>query len=109
MKKDTTKKFIYWGISAVSLVVVVIFSVFFFFSGEEEKIKQAIEKAKYCKQKEDCVKIPSQCPFGCWVVVNKNESERIQGMIDSYESECVYGCVELKGYDCIDNKCIASY
>lgn len=102
------KKIIYFLVLGLLLIGVAV-SLNFFVFNKEKDIKQAIEKAKYCEKKEDCAKIDSQCPFGCWVVVNKKEAERIKEMIDSYESECVYGCVEVKGYDCIDNTCQIVY
>lgn len=75
----------------------------------EEGIKQAIKEAQYCTVKSDCMSVQSKCPFGCYTFVNKNEAERIQTFIDSYESRCIYICVELSGYDCINNKCEILY
>lgn len=75
----------------------------------EAGIKQAIEQARYCEVKSDCAQVESKCPFNCWVFVNGKEAGRIKNFIDSYESRCIYKCVRLKGYDCIDNKCQALY
>lgn len=71
----------------------------------ETGIKQAIEQARYCEAKSDCAQVQSKCPFGCYVFVNEKEVGRIQTFIDSYESRCIYLCVPLKDYDCINNKC----
>jgi hypothetical protein len=108
MNKRNQKRIIYLLALGLFLVAVVgVLNVFVF--NEEKKIKKAIEEAKYCETKEDCVKISSQCPFGCWAVVNRNEAERIRDMINSYESNCVYGCVELKGFDCVEGSCQPLY
>lgn len=71
----------------------------------EKGVKQSIEKARYCEAKADCAQVQSKCPFGCGIFVNKNEAERINTIIDAYESRCIYQCVIVKGYDCINNKC----
>ncbi|PIQ77341.1 hypothetical protein COV82_05030 [Candidatus Peregrinibacteria bacterium CG11_big_fil_rev_8_21_14_0_20_46_8] len=73
----------------------------------EASIKRTIQNAQYCTTKADCVQVESKCPFGCWVFVNKKEASNIQTLIDSYESRCIYSCIELQGYDCINNRCEA--
>lgn len=75
----------------------------------QESIEQAIKEAQYCEVKSDCVQVESKCPFGCYVFVNKNEAEKIQTFINSYESRCMYNCVELARYDCVNNKCEVLY
>ena len=75
----------------------------------QEAIEQVIKNAQYCEAKNDCTQIESKCPFGCYTFVNKNEAEKIQTFIDSYESRCMYICVQIEGYDCINNKCEVLY
>ena len=71
-----------------------------------EDVKVAISQAQYCETKDDCVEVSSKCPFGCSVFVNQAERQSIQDLINAYDGpDCVYGCVEVKGYDCISNKC----
>lgn len=108
MDKRNSKKVIYLSVLGVLLAGLAVYLNVFVFN-EEKEIDRAIEEAKYCEKKDDCAKIESQCPFGCWVVVNKNETERIRNMIHSYESYCAYGCTEPEGYDCIENKCQILY
>ncbi|MDO8435078.1 MAG: hypothetical protein Q7S89_00115 [bacterium] len=79
-----------------------------FFSPEAQvrHIKKEITKANYCEVASDCQMVAqSQCPFGCYVHVNKNEATRIGELLKSHESNCAYLCIEFKGVDCINNSC----
>ena len=63
----------------ILLVLVVIFLVLILNtnkSSSEDYIRNEIEKANYCKVKDDCVLAGSKCPFGCHILVNENEKER---------------------------------
>ncbi|MFO7711306.1 MAG: hypothetical protein R6V53_06070 [Candidatus Woesearchaeota archaeon] len=71
----------------------------------EDNIKKEIEKANYCETKDDCIDVGGKCPFGCYVYVNENEADRIKGLVDSYESDCVYGCMACFDVECRDNRC----
>lgn len=70
-------------------------------------IEREIVKAGYCEADSDCVVAANQCPFGCYITVNKNEVERIRGLVSSFNSTCVYSCVELKDVICENKKCRA--
>lgn len=72
---------------------------------QENNIKEAIEKARYCSVKEDCILVESKCPFGCYIFVNKNEAKKINDLVQSYESSCIYSCIQLEDFDCIAGKC----
>jgi len=87
------------------LTVLITFLLTGCFFSQENTIKKEIENASYCQQKSDCEVIQSQCPFGCYLAVNKNESQRIKNLIDNFDSDCTYGCTELNDYDCVENKC----
>ncbi len=93
------------------IIFIVVFLVIIFYNGQVSgsHIKDEIEKANYCKIKDDCVLAGSKCPFGCHIFVNKNEEEKISGLIDNYQTTCMYACVELKDYGCVNNKCEAFY
>ncbi len=80
---------------------------FLFFSDKiaESNIRKEISTANYCETFSDCRIVLSQCPFGCYVVVNKSEVNRIRSIIENYPSRCAYSCVEAKGVDCVSNKC----
>jgi len=81
---------------------------FSFFSpkAQERHIKKEITKANYCEVASDCQMVAqSQCPFGCYIHVNKNEATRIGELLEGHESKCEYMCIEFKGVDCINNSC----
>lgn len=99
----------------ILLVVGAILAWFYLFSAktQEQYIKKEIAEANYCEAASDCQMVAqSQCPFGCYVHVNKNEATRIGGLLESYESNqnnrgqsCIYSCIEFKGVECVNNVC----
>lgn len=103
------RKIIYIVLVIVVLIVIGFFVGRYVIEFQRERQKEAIlseiEDANYCETKADCAQAHSKCPFGCYVFVNNSEVDRIQSLIDSYESNCVYGCIQLEDYDCINNRC----
>jgi hypothetical protein len=89
------------------------FAWFSFFSpkAQERHIKKEITKANYCEVASDCQMVAqSQCPFGCYVHVNKNEVGRIGKLFEDYQNtsygaSCMYSCIEFKGVECVNNTC----
>ena len=104
-----------------AIIILIILAVsaglawFYFFSpkAQERYIKKEITKANYCEVVSDCQMVAqSQCPFGCNIHVNKNEATRIGELLENYENNennrgysCMYGCIEFKGVECINNTC----
>ncbi|OGJ52189.1 hypothetical protein A2335_03215 [Candidatus Peregrinibacteria bacterium RIFOXYB2_FULL_32_7] len=78
-------------------------------SGAAFDIRTEIEKANYCEVKEDCARVTQKCPFGCNEYVNKDEKERIDELVNNFESDCVYRCAFYEELECKDNKCVAVY
>ena|SRR3989338_5127630 len=76
-------------------------------SRSKSYIQQEIVKANYCETNEDCVSAGGQCPFGCYIYVNKNEVSRIKNLISSYKSNCIYDCMYCPTVECKNNKCEA--
>ena len=72
----------------------------------ENNIKEKITQANYCNSDDDCFFIGSKCPFGCYIYVNKAEGDRIKELIEGFNSNCVYGCVQSYGVECKNNKCV---
>lgn len=69
-------------------------------------IKKEIARANYCQTTSDCqVVAVSKCPFGCYVHVNKNEVSRIETLLNKYQSNCEYSCIEYPGVSCVANTC----
>ncbi len=96
------KYFLVCGLVLFSILLII--GIFYFYDSESQ-VKGEIEKANYCEVKDDCVQVESKCPFDCYVFINKNEAERIEELISGYDSNCVYSCVALQGYECVENKC----
>jgi hypothetical protein len=76
----------------------------------ESHVKEEIELANYCSAVSDCASLGSDCPFGCTILVNAAEAERIQELIDDYHAahateECMYDCVASYGTECRGGKC----
>lgn len=79
---------------------------FFSDNAQERRIKAEIAEANYCEVVSDCVMVAqSQCPFGCYIHVNKNEAERIKNLLDGYESRCDYLCIPFEGVECVNYTC----
>jgi hypothetical protein len=99
-------------------LVILLFSVIFIFvamlllsqinfKDEASSIKKEIDKLGYCQINEDCVEIVGKCPFGCYIYTNIKEVKKVKKLINSYESKCVYNCVESSGYDCVKGRCVS--
>ncbi len=73
---------------------------------QEEFIQSQMDKANYCSVKEDCVLAERKCPFGCNILVNKNELDKINRMIGEYKQTCNLTCASLRYYGCDLNKCV---
>lgn len=74
----------------------------------EEDVKQQIEAARACSNTNECVDIGSVCPFGCAIVVNKSQSDRISKLVQEHASnDCVYDCASVTGIVCEANRCTA--
>lgn len=99
------KKKIFLAIISVILITLVTCLFLLAPNIKESKIKSAIEKANYCEVDSDCVDAGGRCPFGCYVYVNKNEVGKISKLIETYDSNCVYGCMLCPTAICENNKC----
>lgn len=63
----------------------------------EAQVWDEIMRSTYCNTAEDCVQFYPGCPFGCGLVVSKNDSERVREAIRAYAGpRCVYSCVALE-------------
>jgi len=92
----------------IFILLAITISVFFALPKIKElKIESEIKKANYCNVNSDCVNAGGKCPFGCWVYVNKNEVARVSELINSFDSNCVYGCVSCPTAVCENKKCQA--
>jgi len=75
-----------------------------------DSVENAIEDANYCETVDECVDIGSYCPFGCTILVNEAEADRIERKIEAWDAvhpgQCMYDCVAISGYDCAEGKCV---
>jgi len=74
-----------------------------------EGLREAVERANYCVIDADCAPLGPVCPFGCGMVVNRNERQRILDEIkaapitwDCYSR--MYKCRNDSPV-CVDRKC----
>lgn len=99
------KKIIFFSLIGVAIIVFVQIAIFGFSISKIHYITTEIEKANYCNVKEDCINVGGKCPFGCFAYVNKNEAGRIQNLIASIKSSCIYSCMDCPDVECKNNKC----
>jgi hypothetical protein len=89
------------------IILIFLLSVFFSFP-TESYIEKQIREANYCHIDSDCFYLEGKCPFGCHIYVNKKEASKIEKLLDSFQSGCIYGCVEKCSFvECDDGKCIS--
>lgn len=90
-------------------ILIMILSVLLISScSTEDSIQKQIDEANFCSVDSDCTYAGSKCPFGCYVYVNKAESEKITKLIDSFDSKCIYDCMVFENVTCIKGKCIVN-
>ncbi|MBI2971833.1 MAG: hypothetical protein HYY37_05430 [Candidatus Aenigmarchaeota archaeon] len=68
-------------------------------------VQEQINRSNYCAAEADCVDIGSKCPFGCHILVNKNEAAKVTALVNEYTSNCIYSCVETAGMRCFNSRC----
>ncbi|MDR0859536.1 MAG: hypothetical protein LBO09_00710 [Candidatus Peribacteria bacterium] len=87
------------------------------FSGAErtkETINEQLERRNYCEVDSDCEAFYGECPFDCHITVNKQFVTPAQQLIAQRREndekkgnpQCVYGCVQLTGVQCKEQKCV---
>jgi hypothetical protein len=78
-------------------------------------VMQEINKMNHCEVKEDCkVNNELDCPWGCYILINKNEeiSKQVKDLSENYDQlcgVCMNDCMpdpELEDIDCINKKCV---
>ncbi|MCG2701475.1 hypothetical protein L6267_04880 [Candidatus Parcubacteria bacterium] len=95
--------------TATLLIIIAVLSTLLITSQRIKAlyIKHEIKQANYCQTNLDCKDAGRKCPFGCSTYVNKNESARINRLINSFHSNCMYGCSSCTNLNikCENNKC----
>lgn len=109
-----------WHIALIVASVMVPASVLFgfFLFGQYRQstgtyvvqaLREAVERANYCAVDADCTPLGPVCPFGCGLVVNRNERQRILDEIKAVPVtwDC-YSTMHKCRNDlplCVDRKC----
>jgi len=76
----------------------------------EDAVREEIRIAGRCSLATDCVDIGSYCPYGCSVVVHKDEAERMRRFLSGQaKSTCLYDCAQLKAITCDAGQCRALF
>lgn len=80
-----------------------------------QALKTEIDAANYCEKDSDCAFLWGECPFGCHIIVNAAETERVQNLMTAYQEEkrknggaiCAYSCTPQPEFGCVSGKCQA--
>lgn len=76
----------------------------------EESIRAEIRSAAACSQASDCAVVGTYCPYGCSIVVNKSEVERIRKLLEANSNNtCVYDCAVQTSIACENGACVGKY
>ena len=62
-----------------------------------------IEEANYCKVKSDCNNIGPIGPYGCYILINKENVNEVKPKIEAART-LLYSCLRQR-YDCLNGKC----
>jgi hypothetical protein len=80
-------------------------------SPSNAEIEQEIEAARACTGTDMCAHVVGTCSMACVVAVNAREAERIRGLLEDYDSDCVDQCPSSLGEGvfivCSDGQCSA--
>ena len=75
-------------------------------------IEYLLEEYAYCEVDEDCTSFYADCPFGCGRGINVAFLETAQTLIKDFRTNsalaCEYGCIEIQGVSCKNNKCVVT-
>jgi hypothetical protein len=93
----------------IIIILAVFITGFLFYIQSKYYIYNEINRANYCEVKEDCVNAGGKCPFGCRILVNKNEANYIKKIVSSYKEKCIYDCMPPGEIKCENNKCLEIY
>jgi hypothetical protein len=82
------------------------------FSGctSEASIRAEIASANTCTQATDCVSVGTYCPYGCDILVNASQADRIQSLLESHnDNTCQYDCASLSWISCDAGACVGHF
>jgi hypothetical protein len=74
-------------------------------------VKNEAARINHCFFEGECTSMPGVCPFGCYILYNKQEdTAKLQQLIASYQGmtqcpQCVYDCAPPGQMECNGGKC----
>ena len=69
-------------------------------------VELQLDEANYCEVANDCISIGQKCPFGCNILVNKEEADIMQRKLNALpDTRCTYDCIKISEIVCEENKC----
>ena len=71
----------------------------------EDEIQEEIDEAGHCTAASECVDIGTECPFGCNILVNAAEADRIRGLLEDHDESCAYDCMAPTTIQCTAGRC----
>jgi hypothetical protein len=71
----------------------------------EDQIQEEIDEASYCATAGECVDVGTECPFGCNILVNAAEVDRIRGLLEDHDESCAYDCMAPTIVVCTAGRC----
>lgn len=76
----------------------------------DDAVREEIRVAGHCRVAADCVDIGSFCPYGCSIVVHKDEADRMRRYLQANsKNTCLYDCAQLKSITCDLGQCKANF
>jgi hypothetical protein len=71
----------------------------------DDAIQDDIDESGYCAAASECVPVGPECPFGCDILVNVAEADRIRQLLADHEDSCYYDCQGPGTIACTDGRC----
>ena len=73
----------------------------------QDEIRAEIRSANTCTTASDCSNVGTYCPYGCNILVNKSQAERIRQLLESnHENNCAFDCIPLQSIACENQICV---
>lgn len=73
------------------------------------EIKDLLESYNYCEKDSDCEYFIWDCPFSCYISINKNFWDISKNIINNYishqDEKCIYECLAMDKIECENYKC----
>ena len=78
-------------------------------SSYQQYVLDIIPQANYCQRDRDCYLVPSRCPYGCCVYVNRDEQGMVAYLMEKdAKPPCQHKCERCPTSVCRENKCVPS-